>query len=81
MSKALESKHDKILKSLLRQPDNKRCINCETLVCDSPARLAIGFTIIWWINFTFADFANVQGPQYAVSDLQIFVCTICSGVQ
>ncbi|KAL0029330.1 hypothetical protein WJX79_010629 [Trebouxia sp. C0005] len=51
MSKALESKHDKILKSLLRQPDNKRCINCETL-----------------------------GPQYAVSDLQIFVCTICSGV-
>lgn len=51
MSKALESKHDKILKSLLRQPDNKRCINCETL-----------------------------GPQYAVADFQIFVCTICSGV-
>lgn len=32
MSKALEAKHDKILKALLRQPDNKRCINCETLV-------------------------------------------------
>ena len=32
MSKALEAKHDKILKGLLRQPDNKRCINCETLV-------------------------------------------------
>lgn len=51
MSKALEAKHDKILKGLLRQPDNKRCINCETL-----------------------------GPQYAIADLQIFVCTICSGV-
>ena len=52
MSKALESKHDKILKSLLRQPDNKRCINCETLVCNQPARPAIGFNIIWWIKFT-----------------------------
>lgn len=51
MSKALEAKHDKILKGLLRQPDNKRCINCETL-----------------------------GPQYAVADMQIFVCTVCSGV-
>ncbi|KAL3162547.1 hypothetical protein ABBQ32_010201 [Trebouxia sp. C0010 RCD-2024] len=51
MSKALEAKHDKILKGLLRQPDNKRCINCETL-----------------------------GPQYVVAELQIFVCTVCSGV-
>lgn len=38
MSKALEAKHDKILKGLLRQPDNKRCINCETLVRESCVR-------------------------------------------
>eukprot|EP00873_Tetraselmis_striata_P040621 jgi/Tetstr1/460885/TSEL_006042.t1 len=30
-AKALEAKHEKILRALSRQPENKRCINCETL--------------------------------------------------
>lgn len=28
----LEAKHDKILKALLRLPENKRCAVCDTLV-------------------------------------------------
>ncbi len=27
-----EAKHEKILRELLRQPDNKRCPNCDSLV-------------------------------------------------
>lgn len=32
MQKNLDAKHDKILKSLLRLPDNRRCAVCDTLV-------------------------------------------------
>ena len=40
MARNLDAKHEKVLKGLLKQPDNRRCINCETLVShpDHPAR-------------------------------------------
>lgn len=31
-SRALEAKHEKILKELVRRPENKRCADCDTTV-------------------------------------------------
>lgn len=47
-SRALEAKHEKILKELVRRPENKRCADCDTTVrvkmavlvlCSHPRRL------------------------------------------
>lgn len=69
------------LKALLKQGANKRCINCDSLVRrqaglpvrDSPIlrRLALDRPLP----------SCLQGPQYVVSSFNVFVCTVCSGVQ
>ncbi|KAK9802881.1 hypothetical protein WJX73_000451 [Symbiochloris irregularis] len=51
MTSRLDAKHEKILKGLLKEADNRACANCGSL-----------------------------GPQYVVTDFNIFVCSICSGV-
>lgn len=40
--KALEAKHEKILKELARRPDNKRCVNCDTT---GPSYVVTNFNI------------------------------------
>jgi predicted transcriptional regulator len=69
------------LKALLKQGANKRCINCDSLVSWQSCRalrlepdLALGCP-------HHALPSCLQGPQYVVSSFNVFVCTVCSGVQ
>lgn len=131
MSSRLDVKHERILRSLLKLPDNRRCADCDTLVrlmgraCllaknvgRRPATAALlapfcagqgggsagqpvdrvgqpgwavggGKVAACLLRRLIGLVARphdrptltTQGPQYVVTDFNVFVCTVCSGVQ
>ncbi|KAL6215190.1 hypothetical protein ACLB2K_014621 [Fragaria x ananassa] len=64
-----EEKIERIIRSLLKLPENKRCINCNSLIQDD-TRISIVLTCAVFM----------QGPQYVCATFLTFVCTNCSGV-
>ncbi len=77
-SSKLDAKHERTLRTLLKQPDNRRCAVCETLVRARPLRSR---TPRPTRALRPRPSARAQGPQYVVINFSIFVCTNCSGVQ
>lgn len=76
-SRALEAKHERILKELVRRPENKRCADCDTTV---RARMAI-HVLCTHSAACCGHRRAPQGPSYAVTNFNTFVCTVCGGVQ
>ncbi len=77
-SSKLDAKHERTLRTLLKQPDNRRCAVCETLVRTRPRRSR---TPRPTRALRPCQSARAQGPQYVVINFSMFVCTNCSGVQ
>lgn len=83
MSSREQAKLEQRLKALLREAPNKRCINCEAMVSGGACE-GSGEASTKRINLRSASsrlFPPPQGPQYVVSNFNVFVCTVCSGVQ
>ncbi|CAL5431572.1 unnamed protein product [Camellia sinensis] len=59
-----EERIERIIRSLLKLPENRRCINCNNL--SGKER-----------SVSYSDF---DGPQYVCTTFWTFVCTSCSGV-
>lgn len=80
MSSREQQKAEKRLKDLLKLPDNKRCVNCEAQVHNGTihASASLAACTTGWPS---CPILVLQGPQYAITDFNIFVCTVCSGVQ
>ncbi len=76
-------KAEQRLKALLKEPANKRCVNCDSLVrCLAlPPGQPGAPVLILMILASPRPPRAPQGPQYVVSSFNVFVCTVCSGVQ
>ena len=95
MTARQDAKHEKILKGLLKQNENRQCANCGSLVggcflalpttvrqlLPTPGVSLFGLVVQASLHTDIDHLCHLQGPQYIVTDFNIFVCTVCSGVQ
>lgn len=80
-------KAEQRLKALLKEPANKRCVNCDSLVRGGaprpgqPGAAPAARCPDPLARCPPSPPPPPQGPQYVVSNYNVFVCTVCSGVQ
>ncbi|XP_043810792.1 probable ADP-ribosylation factor GTPase-activating protein AGD14 isoform X4 [Manihot esculenta] len=76
-----DEKNERIIRGLLKLPENRRCINCNGLVLlQFFAVIEIqGFEVLLQF-FAVIEIQGFEGPQYVCTNFWTFVCTNCSGI-
>ncbi|KAF8400763.1 hypothetical protein HHK36_014063 [Tetracentron sinense] len=84
-----DEKNERIIRGLLRLPENRRCINCNSLVvtllrvlpaCLADFTLACGKKCCAVSRNVVSCQSVGTGPQYVCTNFWTFVCTTCSGI-
>ena len=73
--KALQDRHQMILSALLKDEDNKYCVDC-----DAKGEATVFHSESSYSDHVLYNFRLVSGPRWASWNLGIFLCIRCAGI-
>ena len=77
--KVLQDRHQMILSALLKDEDNKYCVDCDAKGLTKPSSRKI-FQTLACIYAQLCLISSIIGPRWASWNLGIFLCIRCAGI-